>query len=29
MCVGFGSLWMMSDQKLLRIALADDAVPMR
>jgi streptogramin lyase len=29
MCVGFGSLWMMSDRahpKLLRIALADDAV---
>ena len=26
MCVGFGSLWMMSDQKLMRIALADNAV---
>ena len=26
MCVGFGSLWMMSDQKLLRIALADNTV---
>ena len=26
MCVGFGSLWMMSEQKLLRIALADNAV---
>jgi virginiamycin B lyase len=26
MCVGFGSLWMMSDQKLLRIALADNAI---
>ena len=26
MCPGFGSLWMMSDRKLLRIALADNAV---
>jgi streptogramin lyase len=26
MCAGFGSLWMMSDRKLLRIALADNAV---
>ena len=26
MCVGFGSLWMMSNQKLMRIALADNAV---
>jgi DNA-binding beta-propeller fold protein YncE len=26
MCVGFGSFWMMSDQKLMRIALADNAV---
>ena len=26
MCVGFGSLWMMSDQKLMRVALADNAV---
>jgi virginiamycin B lyase len=26
MCAGFGSLWMMSDRKLLRIALADNGV---
>jgi streptogramin lyase len=26
MCDGFGSLWMMSDRKLLRIALTDNAV---
>jgi streptogramin lyase len=26
MCVGFGSLWMVSDQKLLRIALTDNAI---
>ena len=26
MCVGFGALWMMSEQKLMRVALADNAV---
>ena len=26
MCVGFGSLWMMSEQKLMRVALADNTV---
>ena len=26
MCVGFGSLWMMSEQTLLRVALTDNAI---
>jgi streptogramin lyase len=26
MCVGFGALWMMTNQKLMRVALADNAV---
>ncbi len=26
LCVGFGSVWMMSDRKLMRIALVDNVV---